>query len=334
MPLFIPIMIGAGVLAAVGYGSKKGYDGIGDSRAAKRLTEEATARHSRHVRILDSARTHLSKRVEGLHELRKETARTTFGRMVEILQALERRGHVKSAQDLEELGGSPEEVRAFVGQFVEAGGLIQGGVAAAGAASGASAVATSLVSTFATAGTGTAISGLSGAAANSAILAWLGGGSIAAGGWGMAGGAIVMSGIAVGPAVLVSGVVLAAQGAKAHVQATKYAAEIDVAVQQIGALVALLHRGERRVEELTTLTQALSDRAHSAMAWIEDIVPTFDGDNGAHIERLRSALLLCGALRQVMECRVLDDRGELDAGAGEIIERFRELASNVPELAA
>ena len=48
------------------------------------------------------------------------------------------------------------------------------------------------VSAFATASTGSAIAGLSGAAATNATLAWLGGGAIAAGGGGMAAGAVVL----------------------------------------------------------------------------------------------------------------------------------------------
>ena len=49
-----------------------------------------------------------------------------------------------------------------------------------------------LVGTLGTASTGTAISTLSGAAASNAILAWLGGGSIAAGGGGIAAGTMVL----------------------------------------------------------------------------------------------------------------------------------------------
>ena len=45
-----------------------------------------------------------------------------------------------------------------------------------------------VVTTFGVASTGTAISALSGAAANSAALAWLGGGALAAGGGGMSAG--------------------------------------------------------------------------------------------------------------------------------------------------
>jgi len=50
-----------------------------------------------------------------------------------------------------------------------------------------------VATTFGTASTGTAISALSGAAAESAALAWLGGGTLAAGGGGMTAGRSVRS---------------------------------------------------------------------------------------------------------------------------------------------
>ena len=50
-----------------------------------------------------------------------------------------------------------------------------------------------VATTFGTASTGSAISALSGAAANSAALAWLGGGSIAAGGAGVTGGQALLA---------------------------------------------------------------------------------------------------------------------------------------------
>jgi hypothetical protein len=58
-----------------------------------------------------------------------------------------------------------------------------------------------LASTFGTASTGTAIYGLSGAAASHATLAWFGGGALAAGGSGMAGGIVVLGGLVALPFV-------------------------------------------------------------------------------------------------------------------------------------
>ena len=54
-----------------------------------------------------------------------------------------------------------------------------------------------IVTTVGTASTGTAISSLSGVAARNATLAWLGGGTLAAGGLGIAGGAIVLGAIGI-----------------------------------------------------------------------------------------------------------------------------------------
>ena len=60
-----------------------------------------------------------------------------------------------------------------------------------------------LVGTYGTASTGTAISTLSGVSATNAITAWFGGGSIAAGGGGMAVGAMTLSGISIAGAIIV-----------------------------------------------------------------------------------------------------------------------------------
>lgn len=54
-------------------------------------------------------------------------------------------------------------------------------------------VAMAVATTFGVASTGTAISALSGAAATSATLAWLGGGALAAGGGGMAAGSALIA---------------------------------------------------------------------------------------------------------------------------------------------
>lgn len=65
---------------------------------------------------------------------------------------------------------------------------------------------------LATASTGTAISSLGGVAATNATLAWLGGGSLAAGGYGMAGGMMVLGGIVAGPALAIFGHIVGNKG--------------------------------------------------------------------------------------------------------------------------
>ncbi|MGL5548166.1 MAG: hypothetical protein ACRDD4_00465 [Culicoidibacterales bacterium] len=96
-----------------------------------------------------------------------------------------------------------------------AAGLGSGALISWGAYSG--------VMAMGTASTGTAISGLSGAAATNATLAWLGGGSVASGGGGMAMGTAVLGGMVAGPALLVTGAVVAVQG-----RTNRNNAEIDL----------------------------------------------------------------------------------------------------------
>lgn len=74
-----------------------------------------------------------------------------------------------------------------------------------GAGVGVGAGAVALMTAFSTAGTGAAISGLSGAAYVSSLLAALGGGTLASGGFGMVGGIFVLGGAIFLPALAVAG---------------------------------------------------------------------------------------------------------------------------------
>lgn len=107
-----------------------------------------------------------------------------------------------------------------------------------------------LASTLGTASSGTAIAGLSGAAATNATLAWFGGGSLAAGGGGMAAGTAVVGGIVAIPA-------LALMGVFHHLKANKTINKIEQemnkvlkSMDQIRANILQLDLIEQRSQEL------------------------------------------------------------------------------------
>lgn len=90
--------------------------------------------------------------------------------------------------------------RAGVSQLLRGSAV---GAAAGGAVGGAAAFGTfSLAAAFGTASTGTAIAALTGIAASNATFAFLGGGSLAAGGLGIVGGTAVLGAIVAAPVVL------------------------------------------------------------------------------------------------------------------------------------
>lgn len=143
-------------------------------------------------------------------------------------------------------------------------GLLLGGVggAAVGTAGGfaAAGATTSAVMALGTASTGTAISTLSGVAATNATLAALGGGSIAAGGGGMALGSAILGGATLGVGLLVGGFIFNAAGSalsekadEAYNQACRTEREVD-----------------RIVDYFTELTQAATS-FRSSLTQVEEI---------------------------------------------------------------
>lgn len=121
---------------------------------------------------------------------------------------------------------------------------------------------------LAVASTGTAIASLSGAAATNATLAFFGGGSLAAGGLGMAGGTVVLGGLVAGPALLVMGFVAGHAAKKELEKARTNKAE----AQQVAANWIPHHTNvTRSVEEpvffITCWRDWMPASCHSCIEW-------------------------------------------------------------------
>lgn len=101
----------------------------------------------------------------------------------------------------------------------------------------------SLVSTFANASTGTAIGSLSGVAATNATLAWLGGGSLATGGGGMAAGAVMLGKIIFWPAAIVFSVLT-------YKKTNKQIQEVEAELAKLNKDMTLLENAINEIENL------------------------------------------------------------------------------------
>lgn len=84
---------------------------------------------------------------------------------------------------------------------------------------------------------GVAIAGLSGVAATNATLAWLGGGALSVGGFGMVGGMAVFGGLVAGPAIAILGAMSADKMKEKLEKAKAYYSQVEKAVKKADAII-------------------------------------------------------------------------------------------------
>jgi CxxC motif-containing protein len=137
--------------------------------------------------------------------------------------------------------------------------------------------ATSLAVQIGTASTGTAISTLSGIAARNAMLAWFGGGSLAAGGGGIALGSAILGGITVAPALLMVGFSLAKKGEKALTEAEKKVAEIKGEIKKMEAIQRNINYAREKIaifnKLLTEISSLIKERLEIIKIHLDDAFP-------------------------------------------------------------
>ena len=320
LPLIPVILIGTGVVTGAGgavLGLKGGYEikrANGRIRAAGVLYETERAALEAYA-----ATTNGTLRSLGAHQ--EEAYRVVVERMADFL-----RRHEKLVSESEKL--LVDGLDAIAGQVSLDKSLGQDAIAwmrgIAGSAVtgvGISAGLTTAVTTFATASTGTAISTLSGAAATNATLAFLGGGSIATGGGGMAVGAAALNFVTIGPAILVSGFVVAGQGEKAKTKAVENEAAVNIAIAEAQETRAKFDAIITRANELESLLDQLVVRASAALDQLES--EPFNPEE--HAIPFQQALTLTIAVRDVASTPVVDEAGDLNEETSTFRLRYRNL---------
>ena len=162
-----------------------------------KLRSEAVANYHESIQIYNEKATELTNKSTDLYQTRDKA--------IKVVKIVEERIS-KLANKPKEFETKLEEINIEIQNFEDKQLAITQAIKEAELASGSTAATASLsalgvtvatlgptaamgvATTFGVASTGTAISSLTGAAANSAALAWLGGGSLAVGGGGMAAG--------------------------------------------------------------------------------------------------------------------------------------------------
>lgn len=322
----IPVVIG-GVSALVGiFGLKKGTDGVQSMRAAKGILEQAEKSYQEAGLRLEERRGELNERVLRYLDYRVRTLSKTGSR---FLSFVERNGlgggDHKDFMALESVGLERmrlEDIRVVV---LEAKSLLAASAGAVGTGATVAGATTTLIGLVGTASTGTAIGTLSGAAAQSAILAWLGGGSLAAGGGGMALGSLILGGVVVGPSLVITGFYLAGKGEEALTEAHKKQAEVEERCQQMATLCRFLESLHTRIDEIQSVAERLDEQAMSLLDHLEAL-PRFRISHDRHVMKFQQAAICVKGLTEILKAPVLNPEGEISDETGKLIAHLRHIA--------
>ena len=250
LPLLVPIGLGLTALATGAYGAKKGYDAYKDNSKANELNEEASDTYEKAQKLLNSAREETNLKIESLGKLKAELYLEVLKDYVKTFSKIKNIDFDSKLE--EELGLGDLEFKDLLeikNQVLKIEELAGGTVAALGSGALAGFGAFGGAGMLASASTGTAISSLSGVAATNATLAWFGGGSLAAGGLGMAGGMAVLGGIVAGPVLAVAGGIFAAKAETAKYEAEKNLAKSQVLAEEMNSARAVVQHIRLRVIE-------------------------------------------------------------------------------------
>lgn len=328
MPLPLLFIGIAAATAALGIG--KSAKAAVDTNTAKKVNKEANEVLERAKKCLDSARKSSQASLENLGRCKIDILSGSVSEFVNLFSKLKNVEFQNSVgidelgkfkidkqelKELEELGGFATSILGGI-----TGGALGGALTAFGAYSAAG--------TFAAASTGTAIASLSGVAATNATLAFFGGGSLAAGGLGMAGGTLVLGGLVAGPALAIMGILV---GAKASAEknkayenlatAQKNAKEMEVASDMCDAIS---RRGNMFREALYHLNGYLVNLNKK----MDDAINKYGADYQtfpiSEKKNVAAAVAVVKAIKAIIDTPILTKDGNLTEESEKILLKTKE----------
>lgn len=234
---------------------------------------------------------------------------------------LDRHRKLGATKDTDFLSGATADVQQ-ISPYSEMGSiglaLVQGAATAAAVGAATAAGIPAAVTAVGTASTGAAIGGLSGAAAQSATMAWLGGGALSAGGGGVALGAAALNAVVAGPVIMVGGLAVNVQGEKAATRATTWVAKVDVDIQKQLAFRRTLRAVDDRIAELTGVLGDVTARGMTALDRLEAV----DFDPVEHTELFSAAMSHARAVQTIVSTPVLTKDATVNPDTDDLVMTY------------
>ena len=315
MPLPILFIGLAAATGSLGVGStvKAGLD----ANKAKMINKNANEIVEDATKWINAQRLACGRSLSQLGEEKLFVLNTTITEFLDTFQKI-KNVDFRESDGLDELSKMHVDEKEFVEMrsLVNFAGSLAGG-AVAGTAGGALAAfgAYGAAQALAVASTGTAISALSGAAATNATLAFFGGGSLAAGGLGMAGGTAVLGGLVAGPALMVMGLVAGGVAKKNLEKAYTNRAEAIQIATDLNAAGLQCEAIRRRTYMFYNLLARLDTYFLPLIYKMEDIFEKEGDDYVSYSSDSRKVIASCASIavsvKSVLDTPLLTDDGLL-----------------------
>ena len=313
----VPIILGAVAAGSALYGAYKGISGAIDHNNASDINNDARSMVDTANQKVETQRKTTNDVLTdyGTRKLRAFNGTIsdfidTFGRLknVDLIHSPELDKLNLGDFSGQTLAGLRQDYQALKDAGLGLGAGLGGGAALAfGAYNG--------TMLLATASTGTAISTLGGVAATNATLAWLGGGSLAAGGYGMAGGMMVLGGIVAGPALAIFGHIVGNKGEEALNKARTNLEQARTIRDQADQMTDKLHA----VEQVTALANAtfsnVSAHLRRSISELKDTIAKhgedYQGFTSASREVVFRTVKFAQLIKAMIDTPILDEDGNL-----------------------
>lgn len=237
------LLIGATVAGVVGISAW--LDGRGRKKTARNIYSRHHRRYESELECCNNGLKKVNEDLENLGKRRLESVET-----LKLAAEFLRNATIRNRELYTKLDFEPEILDKWESPCMEVSNIIHDATKSVTAGASTAVGVYGAVGAVGSASTGTAISTLSGAAAQKATLAWLGGGSLATGGGGMAVGVITLGSLVVGPAALISGLVEMTRAAKFVTEVEEKKAEIKVASVKIKQQIEMIEIYRHRICEL------------------------------------------------------------------------------------
>jgi len=329
----IPFIIAGVAAVAAGYGLKKSYDAYEDNNMANDYNKKATETYENAQDALNSMRETTNINLEKLGELKLNIYKNNLGNFVELFSKIKNIDFDSQIEKDLKLGDlEPEDLLVIKNQVLKIEELAGGTVTALGSGALAGFGAFGGAGMLATASTGTAISSLSGVAATNATLAWFGGGSLAAGGLGMAGGTMILGGIVAGPIIAVAGGLLAAKAEKAKYDAIANFDKANALAEEMKTARIVVKGICIRVEEFINVLTPLNDLFSKMLDKLEEITSKhidYKSYKKDEQEIVFISLSIAKTVKNLCDTPIIDESGKITISSKKVLENTREFISNL-----